>query len=581
MGVDFQVSGSSDAALFTLKVYRGDGMALLAMDWKKGEPPPEFVGFAIEYKEPRGDRFYALNNRLGFLKADGTVDRKSLSTLRSPIQKFRWVHFPRNAGLDGAFTYRVSPVFMNAADELSYGDPQLVEIELRRDTYPGTLNVTFTRGFVSSQAFVDKFVTKTDGLGTLLPVKADDGLTYVPTHPRAKIALEWMGFEARQAVLDLLDAAIADPKAQVRVVAYDLNEPEVLSRLEKLGARLKAIVDDSDSHGDPEAAETQAVVRLSASAGAGNVKRQHMGKLQHNKTIVVNGPKVKAVVCGSTNFSWRAFYVQSNHAVVIRGSKAVAAFSAAFDAYWSNSTVASFGGTASAKWTDVNPASVTMKVAFSPHAKANALLASVAQDIASTKSSLFYSLAFLYQTPGPVRDAIVAVTNDDTKFVYGISDRKVGGGLDVLKPDGNRAPVYPAALSGKLPEPFKSEPTGLAGGAGTRMHHKFVVIDFDKPTARVYFGSYNFSAPADTANGENLVLIRNRRVAISFMVEAIRTFDHYHFRVLEQAVQKAKDAGKPRLPLHLRRPPRAAGEVPWWKEDFTDPRKIRDRELFG
>ena len=60
------------------------------------------------------------------------------------------------------------------------------------------------------------------------------------------------------------------------------------------------------------------------------------------------------------------------------------------------------------------------------------------------------------------------------------------------------------------------------------MHHKFVVIDFDNPTARVYFGSYNFSEAADTSNGENLLLIRDRRIAISYMVEALRIFDHYH-----------------------------------------------------
>lgn len=580
MALEFQVSGRSDAALFTLKVHRGDGMALLAMNWKKGEPPQDFVGFAIEYKEPGGDRFYALNNRLGFLRKDGKADR-TLSTMRSPIQKFRWVHFPRNAELDGEFIYRVSPVFMNSSDELSYGDAQQVAIELRRETYPDVLNVTFTRGFVSSQAFVDRFVTKTDGLDTLLPRKADDGLTYAPTHPKADVALPWMGFEARSAILGLLDEAIADPKAQVRVVAYDLNEPEVLSRLERLGTRLKVIVDDSGSHGEPDSAEAQAAARLATSAGAGNVKRQHMGRLQHNKTIVVSGPKVKAVVCGSTNFSWRGFFVQANHAVVIRGTKAVAAFTAAFEAYWASNAVAAFGATPAARWVDVNPGSVSLRVAFSPHKADTALLASVAADIATAKSSLFYSLAFLYQTTGPVRDAIETVTQNENRFVYGISDRKVGGGLDLLKPNGNRAPVYAASLSGKLPEPFKSEPTGLAGGAGTRMHHKFVVIDFDKPTARVYLGSYNFSAPADTANGENLLLIRNRRVAVAFMVEALRIFDHYHFRVLEQSAQKDKDAGKPRLPLHLRRPPRAEGEVAWWKEDYTDPRKIRDRELFA
>ena len=90
-------------------------------------------------------------------RADGEDNPIRLSTLVSPIQKFRWVHFPRNANLDGAFTYRVTPIFMDEEDRLSQGEPQEADIELRRETYPGQVNVTFTRGFVSSQAFVDRF----------------------------------------------------------------------------------------------------------------------------------------------------------------------------------------------------------------------------------------------------------------------------------------------------------------------------------------------------------------------------------------------------------------------------------------
>lgn len=100
------------------------------------------------------------------------------------------------------------------------------------------------------------------------------------------------------------------------------------------------------------------------------------------------------------------------------------------------------------------------------------------------------------------------------------------------------------------------------------MHHKFVVIDFDKPTARVYLGSYNFSSPADLKNGENPLLIRDRRIAVSYMIEAVRIFDHYHFRVVQQ---EAKDAKKK---LQLAMPPRSPGEKPWWEDDYTNARKI-------
>jgi hypothetical protein len=569
---DFEVLGTNSAALFTLKVHRGDGMVLLAMNWKQGKPPDEFVGFGIEYKEPGGAQFWPVKNRLSFPGPGGAVDPNKSSTLRSPIQKFRWVHFPLNADLPGAFTYRVTPVFMNSKDELSLGDAQQVEIVLSRDTYPGELNVAFTRGFVSSQAFVDHYGA--DGsIATLLPASADDGLRFVPTHPKAPDAYNWMGFEARRAILEVLDEAIADTQADVRVVAYDLNLPDVVDRLKQLGPRLKVIIDNSGSHAPATSGESQAADILARSAGAENVKRQHVGHLQHNKTIVADGPTVKAAVCGSTNMSWRGFFVQSNNAVVVRGASAIRPFAAAFDNYWDHGTPAQFGATDSAAWTPLSLSGIDANVAFSPHSPANALLASVADDMdTNITSSLLYSLAFLYQTPGAVQDAIRNAMNDENLFVYGISDRKVGG-LDVQSPDGNVAPVYPSQLAGKnVPEPFKSEPTG---GSGVRMHHKFVVADFDQPSGRVYLGSYNFSTAADTKNGENLVLIRDRRIAVSYAVEALSLFDHYYFRVLQ------RDAKKKKTKLELARPPRKAGETPWWAEDYTDPRKIRDRELFS
>lgn len=583
---EFQVSGTNSAALFTLKLHRGEGMCLLAMNWRKDKPPKDFVGFAIEYKEPDGDRFFALNNRLAFPGADGGVDDVKKPTLLSPIQKFRWAHFPRNAELAGAFTYKVKPVFMNDKDELSYGEPQVAEIELRRETYPGKLNVTFTRGFVSSQAFVDKYVDKgmdpKKVLATLLPAKADKGLDFIATHPKAKEALDWMGFEARSAILELLDEAIADKTAEVRAVVYDLNEPGIVSRFEKLGKRLRIIIDDDGAHGKASSAETAAAARLAKTAAL--VTRQHLGKLQHNKTIVVDGDKVQACVGGSTNHSWRGFFVQNNNAIILRGPTAVKIFMAAYDHYEANGTVAGFGGTGSAVWNDLKLKGIDAQVGFSPRSKQNAVLKAVADDIANhTTSSLFFSLAFLYQTPGPIRDAVKKIQKDATVFSYGISDHAVDGlsedddsdgpvGVKLQKPDGKVTLVHPKELTKNAPQPFRGEPTG---GGGTRMHHKFIVIDFDKPTARVYMGSYNFSSAADVSNGENLLLIRDRRVAVSYMVEAVRIFDHYHFRVAQADAKTAKKK------LQLAKPPRKAGERAWWAEDYTNPRKILDRELFA
>jgi phosphatidylserine/phosphatidylglycerophosphate/cardiolipin synthase-like enzyme len=108
------------------------------------------------------------------------------------------------------------------------------------------------------------------------------------------------------------------------------------------------------------------------------------------------------------------------------------------------------------------------------------------------------------------------------------------------------------------------------------MHHKFVVLDFDTDDARVYFGSYNFSEPADFDNGENLVLIQDRTVATSYMIEALRIYDHYRFR---SAQEDQKTKAKKILELQL--PPKKESEKPWWQKDWDDPISKRDRELFS
>lgn len=567
---NFIITGKNKNALFSLKAYRGEGMMLLAMNWKQGNPPNDFVGFSIEYKEPNGDRFFAIQNRIAFEGTKFKDGKKSISSLLAPIQLFRWIHFPMNPEKKGEFLYKVKPVFMSNSMELSYGEKQEIAIELNRETYEGKVNVTFTRGFISSQAFVDRY-NADNGIQKLLPTLSKEGLDFTPVHPKANEALAWMGFEARNVILKLLDDAINDTSAQVKVIAYDLNLPEMVEKLAKLENRLSIIIDDSKDHKEHGSAENKAYDILSKSTN--NIKRQHMGQLQHNKTIIVEGNSIKAAVYGSTNFSWRGFYVQANNAVIVYGEEAIKPFKIAFENYFTNekNNVKAFGKTTSATWNTIDIPGIDIQTTFSPHSKINAVLDHIANDVSKTESSLFYSLAFLSQTQGGIRDIITTITNNSESFVYGMADKKIGG-FELRKPDGTILPVYPSELSKNLPEPFISEPKG---GRGNRMHHKFIVIDFDKPTARVYLGSYNFSLTADTKNGENLLLIKDQKIATSYMIEALRIFDHYHFRL---AVKESK---KTKTKLILKRPPTSSVEKTWWEPFYTNLKKIKDRELFS
>lgn len=583
MSTEFQVVGGNSNAPFTLKVHRGDGMALLAMNWRHGRPPRDFVGFAIEFREPDSEVFWAVRNRIGFPGQRKKFTDPTIPSTMAPIQKFHWVHFPGNAEKPGKFTYRVTPMFMDAGGALGSGEPQTASIALMRETLPGQLNVAFTRGYVSSQAFVQRFAPDRK-LSTLIPDDAKIGLEFTPTHPHAKEALEWMGFEARSAIHELLDEA-ATKSAEVRAIAYDFNLPELLAPLVKLKSRLKMIIDDKDDHKPADAPESKAEAALLTSAGAGHVKRQHLGNIQHHKSIAVRGTGINKVLFGSTNFSWRGFYVQSNNAVVVNSKKAVDDYFEAFDTYFSTKKTADFQTSAPANaWHLLGVPGLTAKIGYSPHDDTNGLLDDIAKDILKAKSSVLFSLAFLGQTTqGPIGPALGKQIKSTKVHTLGIADARVGAGnlgVEVITPENKRRIVRSSALTGNVPAPFSTEPTGLAGSGGqhlgTRMHHKFVVIDFDTADARVYFGSYNFSIPADQKNGENLLMVKDRAVATSYMIEAVRLYDHYRFRTVQEDAK-----GKGLKVLTLKRPPSKPSEKPWWQEDWDDPIKARDRVLFA
>ena len=70
-------------------------------------------------------------------------------------------------------------------------------------------------------------------------------------------------------------------------------------------------------------------------------------------------------------------------------------------------------------------------------------------------------------------------------------------------------------------------------------------------------------------------MIRDRRVAVSYAVEAVSMLDYYHFRVAQLEAKTAKKR------LELARPPNKPGEKAWFDEDYTDIEKIQDRQLFS
>ena len=507
-----------------------------------------------------------MRNRLNFAYnqpvATAVDGFRNFDSTSAPFQKFRWLHFPYDPQA-GDYLYRITKQHMRPDGTLVAGD-QVADLNISLDphTYDNYLDVGFTRNFASSQAYADTYGNNPN----IIPADPSRGLAF---QKLPGTVYQWLGFEAYELIFGILNEVENDPSLSLDVFAYDFNEPDILAALERCGARVRAVIDNSGDHKPLTSAESQAAVRLQASAGAGSVVRMHFKSLQHNKVLIAkrNGTPYK-VMFGSTNYSFRGLYMQANNALVFYSADAANLFERAFE-------LAFAGGKGFAsdplagKWTLVQPGGEPLvHFCFSPHADASLSLNPVGAAIDQASCSVFFAIAFLNQIKsGPVRTAVDKLMAKDV-FSYGIVDKE--GGLEVRKPDGSVGLVDFAYLASKAPEPFKTE---WSGGTGIHQHDKFVVTDFNLPSAKVFTGSSNLSPSGETGNGDNLVMIEDQRVATSYAIEALRIFDHLDFRARMQASTATPAA------LTLAKPTALSGQPAWFERFYVAGSQLeRDRQ---
>jgi phosphatidylserine/phosphatidylglycerophosphate/cardiolipin synthase-like enzyme len=300
----------------------------------------------------------------------------------------------------------------------------------------------------------------------------------------------------------------------------------------------------------------------------------HFSGLQHNKVLIAKrNSEPQKVLLGSTNFSFRGLYIQANNALVFRSPEAAGLFEEVFELAFSNPK--GFNAQPIAQqWHLVQvEGKPPVHFCFSPHKDADLSLSPVGAAIDQATSSVFFVIAFLNQAKtGALREAVDRL-QDKAVFSYGISDKK--GALEVKKPDGSLGIVDFKYLAAHTPEPFKSE---WDGGSGIHEHDKFVVTDFNLPTAKVFTGSSNLSVSGEEKNGDNLVMIEDPRVATSYAIEALRIFDHLQFRTKMQGAASTKDSGA----LMLQKPAAISGKAAWFEKFYVaDSQLENDRKLFS
>ena len=548
----------------SVRAYKGDAITLLAFD-VTNKLASNLAGFTIFFRcKQKNEVGQFLYNRLtfnpDFISENQIPLNDKNSTLHSPIQKFNWVHVPNTdistrQAVFGDYVYAITPRHIVDGKLLPI-DPDLsVEIEIPVKPFEEkSASVGFTRGFVSSVAYATRFSRKNNAVRP----KANDSLTFdnkqiADTAKRWSSTKrkyeqvpysfeeqhEWLGWQARNRILEFLEETIQDKKLSLKVFAFDLNEPEICKKLLQLAKenRLLMILDDSKGHSESDAWESIFETEYLKIGDPQKLKRGHFSALAHCKIMIQlrNGVAQK-VLTGSANFSTNGLYVNSNHVIIFKNSKVAKLYSDIFDESFGAEKMKNFKSSAMAAVDHEilkSTSSPKMTVTFAPHKKEDAerIFTRISEKIEKSDTTDLLFALMNDRSAGSILSSVRKQISNENVFSYGITDT-IGKndsdfGIFLYKPNSKKGiRVAARGIENNLPEPFGTVP-GIDGYA---IHHKFIVVNFKGKNPVVYCGSSNLAFGPEQKNGDNLLEIFDKDIVTAFAIEALRLVDHFHWR---------------------------------------------------
>ena len=588
----------------SVRAYKGDAMTLLAFDLTAGLTK-NLVGFSISYKYKVNNVFQEnyIFNRMKFPNTffDNNVVpfEERNSTLWSPIQKLNWVHVPNtniNTQLPvfGDYTYSITPRYMVNGKLEPLKATLTVKVKINVSPFDmKKTKVGFTRGFVSSTAYAKRFNVKNNSVRPKgaanellfdITQKADTAKRWNDTTKKYEDIdytyeeqHQWLGWQARQRIIDFLDEVINDNALSIKAFAYDLDEPEICKRLIILASqnRITVILDNDGKHGTPASMETTFENKFkAATANANDIQRGNFLALAHSKVFIqIKNNKAVKVLTGSTNFSTNGLYINSNHVLIFDNKKIAQQYSDVFDASFTDANMSTFkGGQFSINdfpFTEATAPSLT--VTFAPHTKdaAQRIFDRISKRILKAGNTDVLFAIMKDTSASSILDAVKQQVQSETVFTYGITD-SISDNADyevfLYKPNSLRGiRVAAKGIQNVLPKPFGT----VAKVDGYAIHHKFVVVNFKGDDPTVYCGSSNLSFTPEQKNGDNLLEIHDTDIVTAFAIQALALVDHFHWRNTEMTETE--------LNLDDNSNPAKAWWLPWF--DSSD-LKNRQRKLY-
>jgi hypothetical protein len=575
---------------FSVNAYRGDKKTLLAFNLAKAKSK-NLAGFTIACKPGTKKEFYIWN----FLQFETPANHaqvsseKPWSTVNAPIQKFRWLHVPGSfhqgeKPFYGKYVYTVTPRYFDANNKMKPLDKTLgVSVTIDVDSFvQKNLELGFTRGFVQSQAFYNRF-----GNAALFTPKGDkniffdtDGIAGKDKDGNKftfKQEFEWSGFTAREKIFGVLNDALKNKDYFLDVFAYDLDEPDLMKGFLELArqGRIRIILDNASLHHTEKNTEKEdlfekefrKVAKSHAAIMRGKYKRY-----AHDKCFILyDKQKPIRVLTGATNFAVNGLYINANHVLVFSDPEVAGLYAKVFNESWNDKVALKFNSSpyANKKFSFKAGKVPKMDITFSPHKETFALsnIKEIAARVKKEAKSVFFAVMGISNGTGDAFPALRDVHQNAKIFSMGISDAP--GGISLYKPGSTKGVLASGKATAVLPPPFNKE---QSIGSFHEIHHKFVICGFNGKNPTVWCGSSNLAGGGEQENGDNLLAIYDADIVTVFTIEAVALVDHFQFR--DKYVTKTKTKKPKPMILHI---------DDKWVPKYYDPKDLycKDRELFG
>src|SRR5258708_922595 len=217
------MNASNASGGLSIVAYPGDNKILLALSLTDAQINPtdkNLAGFAI-WRTQGSQPEEALSNRIGFTYgvSDATTPaaRKWIPSDEAPFQKFRWIDVPPD-GFDQPIIYRVKALYFTGGQGFKTADGPEVKVpaspvkRLHARSQPAS-----TRGYIASQAYVDKFKNA--------PIRPAGAKTPDFASGPYQAQYQWLGADAHKELFDFIADCEQDNSGRVDAFPHDLGQP--------------------------------------------------------------------------------------------------------------------------------------------------------------------------------------------------------------------------------------------------------------------------------------------------------------------------------------------------------------------